>query len=162
MINPSASATSPLPVRPCHTMHHTNLTRSLSLSMPLHTNVTLFEEPHPHNPSRTHVIQAPDIEHACMATRMLHVLQASTPASPSTPRRASINPAGTASPRMRRSSQVLTLGRKKRDSEYMAVTDFCTVKSGHAKTRSEVNHLMTRELRLRDGCKNLFRWVLGV
>eukprot|EP00035_Acanthoeca_spectabilis_P011585 m.204448 g.204448 ORF g.204448 m.204448 type:complete len:659 (+) comp15389_c0_seq6:324-2300(+) len=60
----------------------------------------------------------------------------------------------------RRSSASLgmrTIGRKKRDSDYFAVTDFCTVKSAQAKTRSEVNQLMTRELRLRDGCKNLLR-----
>lgn len=62
----------------------------------------------------------------------------------------------------RRSSASLgmrTIGRKKRDSDYFAVTDFCTVKSAQAKTRSEVNQLMTRELRLRDGCKNLLRFA---
>jgi hypothetical protein len=37
------------------------------------------------------------------------------------------------------------------------VTDLRVVHASEAKTRSDVNKMMTTELRLRDGCKNLLR-----
>ena len=37
------------------------------------------------------------------------------------------------------------------------VTDLRVVLASEAKTRSDVNKMMTTELRLRDGCKNLLR-----
>eukprot|EP00035_Acanthoeca_spectabilis_P011583 m.204413 g.204413 ORF g.204413 m.204413 type:complete len:686 (+) comp15389_c0_seq1:177-2234(+) len=52
----------------------------------------------------------------------------------------------------------MTLGRSRRRSEVMAITEFTDVRP-EGLTRMEVNQLMTRELRLRDGCKNMLRLI---